>query len=111
MTFVRYPYIWLPLVIVFGVLPTILFPFVALFFAFVWAVVLLVAAVTVVAAAVSEFLRGLRAIGRALGWHRLGPAQAGASRFDAFPSVIRRRLFRSPARSAPPEPRKPETRW
>lgn len=116
MTLARYPYIWLPLVIVFGLLPTVLVPFVGLFFAFVWAVVLLVAAVVAVAAAGSALVGALRAVGFPLSWRRLGlvrtsgTTQAGASRFDGSPSLIRHRLIRSPAQRAPAEQRKSEMR-
>jgi hypothetical protein len=116
MTFVRYLYLWLPLVIVFGVMPTVLVPFVALFFAFVWAVVLLVVAVVAVVAAGWTLVGALRAIDRPLWRRRLGlarasgTAQAGASGFDGSPSLIRHDLLRSPAQRAPAEQRNPETR-
>jgi hypothetical protein len=51
MTFVRYPFLWLPLLIFFGVLPTILVPFAGPFCAFLWVVVLVVVAFVVMVAA------------------------------------------------------------
>jgi hypothetical protein len=95
MTFARYPYIWLPLVIAFGVLPTILVPFAGLFFAFVWAVVLLVAAMAAIVAAGWGLVAALRAVGLPLWWRRLGfvrasrTARAEASGVDGSPSLIR----------------------
>ena len=115
MTFVRYPYLWLPLLIVFGVVPTLLVPFVGLFFAIIWAVVVVVVAVGAMVAAAWELVAGLRAAGRPLRrrWRSFvragGTAQAGASGFDGSPSLGRDGLLRAPARSASAEQRKPET--
>ena len=96
MTFVRYPYIWLPLVIVFGVLPTILVPFVALFFAFVWAVVLLVVAVVAVVAAGWGLVAALRAVGSRLWWRWLHVAKRrGASRSVPLPRLSGSKSARS----------------
>jgi hypothetical protein len=116
MTFVRYPFLWLPLLIVFGVLPTILVPFMGFFFAFVWAVVLVVVAFVAVVAAGWKLVAAFRAVARPLWWRWLGFVRASgidesrSVRFDGSPSLIRRGLLRSPAQRAPAEQRKPETR-
>jgi hypothetical protein len=68
------PYIWLPLVVVFGVLPTVVVAFVALFFAIVWAVVAVVVLGVAAVATALGFGAGLRAVEHQLPWRR--PLQA-----------------------------------
>jgi hypothetical protein len=65
MTVLGYPYAWLPVFIVFGVSATIAVPL----FAFVWLVVLLVAALVAVVAAGWGLVAAFRAVGRRLSWH------------------------------------------
>ena len=60
MTLLGYPFTWLPLVIVFVVLPTILVPFVALVFGFLWAVAFLVVGLVAAVAAGSGLLAASR---------------------------------------------------